>query len=70
MSRRIDIDTLTTTLICEPVDAEGHRCAECGDKPETLLRFFTTRGNSYRREHDGLFCSKDCHDRWHGLKAR
>jgi hypothetical protein len=22
-----------------------------------------------RREHDGLFCSKQCHDVWHGLTS-
>lgn len=55
-----------SVLTCERVDAEGQRCPECGDRCDTLLRF-STRIGARVREHGGLFCSKDCHDRWHGL---
>ena len=56
-------------LESESVDAGLARCAECGERgPKDLLfRYATVRG-ARRREHDGLFCSIDCHDRYYGLK--
>ena len=60
-----------TELACETIDAEGHHCWECHDTApgDRLLAFFTQRG-AKARQHDGLFCSKDCHDRYHGLKPK
>jgi hypothetical protein len=58
-------------LICEAIDADGHRCPECADTApgDKLLVFSTVRGARVR-QHDGAFCSKLCHDRWHRLKPR
>lgn len=44
-------------------------CQECHDTAAkgTVFKFYTRRGARWR-EHEGYFCSQDCHDRWHGLK--
>ena len=57
-------------LVAEPVDANGDRCPECGDvgPGHKLYTYWSVRGNKSRR-HEGTFCSRDCHDIWHGLKA-
>jgi hypothetical protein len=62
-----------TVLECEAVDADWQVCPECGDvgPNDTLLRFTTVRcnGAGKHRKHAGLFCSKQCHDIWHGLTS-
>lgn len=60
-----------TELESESVDAEGCHCPECGETGhnDTLLQFYTVRRGVNRREHAGLFCSKQCHDVWHGLTS-
>ena len=61
-----------SVLTCERVDADGYHCSECGDPADDngkLIRYATRIGNRVR-EHDGLFCSKECHDRFHGLMPR
>jgi len=66
--RSVGLSVLTT----ERVDADGTRCAECldpADRDGMLLQFATKIG-ARSRIHDGLFCSKDCHDRYHGLKPK
>lgn len=72
MTTRIPRSTGLSVLTCERVDAGGYHCAECGDPADDnghLLRFATQIGRRVR-EHDGIFCSKDCHDRYHGLKPK
>ena len=58
-------------LETEAIEPLRERCAECGDlgPKDLLFRFVTVRG-ARRREHEGLFCSTDCHDRFYGLRAR
>lgn len=60
-----------TELVCEAVDASGDRCSECHDVAAggKLLKYSTVRGARVRA-HDGLFCSKVCHDMFHGLAPR
>lgn len=61
-----------SVLVCESIDADGQHCAECGDEADRkgqLLQYATQIGARVR-VHDGLFCTKDCHDRWHGLAPR
>jgi hypothetical protein len=60
-----------TELQYETVDADGVRCSECGGvaKHNKLLIYATVRGTK-RRTHNGSFCSKLCHDIFHGLKPR
>lgn len=61
-----------SVLTCEKVDANGYHCAECGDPADSnghLLAYATVIGNRTRL-HDGMFCSKECHDRFHGLAPR
>jgi hypothetical protein len=61
-----------SVLTCERVDADGYHCAECheaADRNGQLLQYATRIGH-HVRVHDGLFCSKDCHDRYHGLAPR
>lgn len=62
----------SSELTCAAVDAEGSRCAECGDEADSQgrLLIFATRIGARIRVHEGMFCSRDCHDRWHGLKAK
>lgn len=59
----------TVTLGKEIVQAFGIKCSECDAAPDELLVFYTMRGQ-HRRTHNGSFCSKLCHDRFHGLKPR
>lgn len=56
-------------LVSVAVDADGHRCLECGESAADgkLLKFYSARG-SRARDHSGLFCSVDCHDRYVGVK--
>jgi hypothetical protein len=61
-----------TVLTAERVDADGYHCSECGDPADRngkLLRYCTQIG-ARSRPHDGLFCSKGCHDRFHGLAPK
>jgi len=55
------------TLHRETIDAMGVTCSECGAAPNRLNVFWTERGSN-RRTHNGQFCSKRCHDIFHGLK--
>lgn len=66
------IDDGSSELTCAAVDAEGERCAECGEKPDSKGRLiiYATRIGARIRVHEGKFCSQDCHDRWHGLKPK
>jgi hypothetical protein len=59
-----------SVLTCESVDADGHHCAECGDEADRrgMLLQFATRIGARVRIHGGLYCTKDCHDRYNGLK--
>lgn len=57
------------TLHEETIDAMGVTCSECEAAPKQLLVFYTMRGPN-RRTHNGQFCSKRCHDIFHGLKPR
>ena len=57
------------TLQHETIDAMGVTCSECGKAAKKLLVFYTMRGSN-RRTHNGQFCSKRCHDIFHGLKPR
>jgi len=66
------VDDGSSELTCAAVDADGAHCAECGDEADSRgrLLIFATRIGARIRVHDGMFCSKDCHDRWHGLKPK
>jgi hypothetical protein len=71
---RIEQNDHLTELIVEEVDAadmQPRHCLECGGtgSHDKLLQFFTQRGRQ-SRQHDGAFCSKDCHDRYHGLRPQ
>ena len=60
-----------SVLTCERAEPEGYRCSECGERDSrTPLFKYATQIGRRMREHDGLFCSKDCHDRFHGLRRR
>lgn len=61
-----------SVLTCERIDADGYHCAECGDPPDDdgMLVQYTTKIGMRARIHDGLFCSKLCHDRYHGLAPK
>ncbi len=58
-------------LVTETIDANGKACPECHDTApgDKLLVFFTVRGQR-SRQHRGAFCSRECHDIYHGLKPR
>jgi hypothetical protein len=58
-------------FLVEGVDAGGYGCFECGSTADDgyLLRF-STRSGAEVHEDGGLFCSKNCHDWWHGLRPR
>lgn len=61
-----------SVLTCERVET-SQSCSECreagGESGGMLLRF-ATRIGARERVHDGLFCSKGCHDWYHGLRPR
>lgn len=58
-------------LICEAIDADGSLCPECGDVgPNDKLFVYSTKRGARVRPHDGAFCSRLCHDQWHGLSPR
>jgi len=61
-----------SVLTCQRVDAEGFGCSECGDRPDRdgMLLVFSTVIGARSRQHDGLFCSKQCHDWFYGLRPR
>jgi hypothetical protein len=61
-----------SVLTSERVDAAGYHCAECNESPDDhgMLLQYATQIGARVRTHDGLFCSKDCHDRWHGLQPK
>jgi hypothetical protein len=60
-----------TELLTEAIDAEGKTCPECHDVgPHDRLFVFSTRHGKRVRVHDGAFCSKFCHDIYHGLRPR
>jgi hypothetical protein len=60
-----------TELVSEAVDANGVRCSECGDTaPGNKLLIYATVRGAKRRTHNGAFCSKFCHDVFHGLMPR
>lgn len=64
-------DRYITELVCEPIEAGNRLCPECHDTAaHNTLYVFSTRRGFRLREHDGAFCSKDCHDVYHGLKLR
>jgi hypothetical protein len=66
----IDRTDHETRLGIVPVErAPGDRCTECHKRPAVLLRFYTGMG-AKRRDHEGMFCSKLCHDVFHGLAPR
>jgi hypothetical protein len=71
--RKSDLNSIgLSVLVCESVDACGTHCAECGEEADRngkLLQYGTQIGPRVR-VHDGLFCCKDCHDVWHGLRPR
>ena len=60
-----------SVLTCEAVEPEGYGCSECRERDSItpLFKYATVIGTR-RREHDGLFCSKGCHDWYHGLRPR
>jgi hypothetical protein len=45
-------------------------CSWCGQprlgKPKTLFQFYTETDAGRQHVHKGLFCSKSCHDSYHG----
>jgi hypothetical protein len=64
-----------TTLNRIVVHANGATCAWCGGNRQhrgraltTLFRYVSTTDSIYGRAvtHKGLFCSKSCHDSYHG----
>jgi hypothetical protein len=71
--RTIENTDHLTELVCETIDCPkwANRCSECGDTApgDQLLIYITVRG-AHRRVHNGAFCSKFCHDWFHGLKPR
>jgi hypothetical protein len=69
MTKTIDRYDHTVILGKEVVEPMGMKCSECQGTPDELLVFYTMRG-SQRRTHNGAFCTKLCHDRFHGLKPR
>jgi hypothetical protein len=70
MATVIQSDHLTE-LTSESIDADGMHCSECGETAagDKLVIYATRRGNNVRT-HNGQFCSKFCHDRFHGLRPK
>lgn len=58
-----------SVLTVERVETDD-RCSECCEHGGGVLLRYATRIGTRVREHDGLFCSKACHDRFHGLMPR
>lgn len=69
--QRIERTDHLTKLSCETVEAMGVTCSECGGtaRGDTLQVYATVRGRRVRT-HNGSFCSKLCHDIFHGLRPR
>ena len=65
----LDRDDHAIVLCKEVIEPMGIKCSECEGSPSELYVFYTMRG-SRRRTHNGAFCSKKCHDIFHGLKPR
>jgi hypothetical protein len=66
-----DNSGLFTKLTYEKVAANGQTCSECGNVgPDDTLSVYTTWRGNRPRQHSGQFCSKLCHDRYHGLAPR
>lgn len=64
-------DVYLTELVCEAIEAGNMRCPECHDTAHgDRLFVFSTRRGVHLREHGGAFCSKQCHDIYHGLSRR
>lgn len=60
-----------TELTCEAIDADGQTCSECGDTaPGDKLLIYATKRGTKVRTHNGQFCSKLCHDQFHGLRPK
>jgi hypothetical protein len=60
-----------TELLVQAIDADGTRCSECKDPGlDDKLLMYATKAGGRTRIHNGLFCSKACHDRFHGLAPR
>ena len=41
-------------------------CSWCGTKDRRLYEYRTETDGGWSHEHKGLFCSKSCHDSYHG----
>jgi hypothetical protein len=65
----IDQQDHIVTLCKEVIEPMGIKCSECGASPDELFVFYTLRGTN-RRTHNGSFCNKLCHDRFHQLAPR
>ena len=59
-----------SVLTCKIVESSQQRCSECCDDCGGELLQYATRIGTRVRVHGGLFCSKQCHDRYHGLAPR
>lgn len=58
-----------TTLTVETIDAMGMICSHCGNVAAgNKLKIYATVRGARSRTHNGEFCSKLCHDIFHGLK--
>jgi hypothetical protein len=57
-----------TTLTRQTVPADGETCAWCGGvRPNARLYAFVTEHDGGRKAaHRGRFCSRSCHDAYHG----
>jgi hypothetical protein len=69
MAKLIPRNDHVTELVFETIDAMGDHCSQCDKtaKGNKLLVFATVNG-ARQRTHNGAFCSKRCHDIFHGLK--
>ena len=67
--KRVEKTDHLTELKVETIDAMGMVCSQCGNVAtgDKLNIYATVRG-AIRRTHNGEFCSKLCHDIFHGLK--
>lgn len=72
MSSAIEKTTGEYHIESEAVEPPARaKCAECGELgPKGLLFKYSSVRGVRSREHEGLFCSLDCHDRYYGLRPR